>query len=111
MSSLSLWSMDKYKGAPSFYNTVKGYLDAGWEVYLFNIDFYEDVIKSGLRGLNHHKVNILFSNAYKIWKLGYFLKIINHYYLNNQFQKRATEILKSDEIKNDVVIYAMRYPL
>lgn len=34
ISALDLWSMAEKKGAPSFYNTVKGYIDAGWQVSL-----------------------------------------------------------------------------
>lgn len=32
MSALDLWSMEEGKGAPSFYNTVKAYIDDGWQV-------------------------------------------------------------------------------
>lgn len=34
LASLTLWSLGKGRGGPAFTNTVKKYLDEGWEVFL-----------------------------------------------------------------------------
>ena len=53
VSALNLWSMEIGKGAPSFYNTVKGYVDRGWDTYLINPDSDEAIALNHLEGLHH----------------------------------------------------------
>lgn len=106
MSALNLWSINKQKGAPSFYNTVKGYCDAGWKVYLINTDSFQLGQYSDLNDITHFKVNLFFKNAHKIKKLGYFLKLFNQIFLDWQFKKIAFQLLTNEAIKNKVVIYA-----
>lgn len=50
MSALSVWSMGAHKGAPSFYQTVRAYRDAGWRVVLVSATKRE-IVEAELPGV------------------------------------------------------------
>lgn len=104
MSYLDLWSIKEGIGAPSFYNTVKGYVDDGWNVYLIQPS-------SGYR--HNYKVSgckiIKFNNNFfdffnRIPKIRFLFRFFAFYYATCQFYKKANEIIKTN--KDKFVIYS-----
>lgn len=107
LSDLKLWSMAIGKGAPSFYNTVKGYCDAGWNTVLVNPDSRSDIEKNDLHLLSHEQVKIPFPNAARYRKIGYLGKLINQQNLYFQFCKSIKKAVKENKWSStDTVFYA-----
>lgn len=107
MSELKLWSMAPGKGAPSFYNTVKGYCDAGWNVVLLNIDSDAEIEENALTLYTHRPIKLPFPNAYRYPKIGYFGKIINQENVYRQFCRIATDMIAENGWeKDDTILYA-----
>lgn len=74
-SKISLWSMDKNKGAPSFYKTVKGYVDDGWDVTLIMPE--TDNSTNGMEGVRVLSYSLPFRNLCNHKKIGFFFKLVN----------------------------------
>ena len=103
ISMLPLWSMGKGKGAPSFFNTVKGYADGGWETYLINPYSKDD--DNGIESLHHLTISLPFKKLLKIPKVAVLFKKLNHLVATSQFIREAEKIIRSDGLK-DTLIYA-----
>jgi len=81
ISSLDIWSMGYKKGAESFWQTIKGCAERGWEVFLITAtnkkDYHEKICKKYpnifIYQLNLEKFQKL---ATSIPKIGFFLKIL-----------------------------------
>ena len=106
LSALNLWSMANGMGAPSFFNTVKAYTDAGWKTFLINPDNDNQLMQNiNLAGIKHVKVDSLFPNASRVRKIGFFFKLISQMMLTESFINAANRIIDSYSFAN-TVIYA-----
>jgi len=80
LSALNLWSMGRGKGAPSFYRTVTGYLDAGWAVTLIMPkDSPENFIQVKNLNIIEYR-NGLFLKLFGIKKVGFVARLIYAWY-------------------------------
>lgn len=103
-TGLSLWSMKKKSGAPSFFKTVELYVNRGWNVYMITLN--EEDRSAGLI----EKDKLFCMPTKKIYKLAQKKKIGKLFvWLRQQDFKRYSKkvsrnILK--EVRKNVVIYA-----
>lgn len=100
LSTLDLWSMNEGQGAPSFYNTVKFYIDSGWEVTLVkptgkNRKWYK---LSGYEQVGF--VNTWLESLFKYRKIGAVARYLSAKYYTCQFIKLGGDAL---ERKNGLV--------
>lgn len=100
----SVWSMKNKSGAPSFYKTIKLYVDKGWEVFLILVDATKGgtgiVDDDHIFVLKEWKTDKLISpkNSTKIFLLW---KMFRYYF----FSKKVTKQIMESASKN-VVFYA-----
>ena len=99
-SNLQLWSIGDTKGAPSFHNTVKAYVDAGYRTILVNPD-----IEAPLLGVEHHSIKIQYVDWFKKRKLGFIAKVLSHWCATKNFIKTGEAILNNIASK-EVILYA-----
>ncbi|MGI6586244.1 MAG: glycosyltransferase family 4 protein [Lutisporaceae bacterium] len=104
MSCLDIWSMGEGQGAPSFYNTIKAYVDEGWDITLI-----QPTSKNRLNSIIDGCKMIKFDNTFleklcSIKKVSFFARIISAYYCTRKFYEIASKII----IKNNekYIIYA-----
>ncbi|MBH1942058.1 glycosyltransferase family 4 protein [Mobilitalea sibirica] len=76
LSYLNLWSMDKNKGAPSFYRTIEGYINDGWNVVLINPQ-YEVGASPKIEGLTNITFKPVFYPLCKIKKVSFIGRILH----------------------------------
>lgn len=104
LTTLTLWSMGKGHGGPAFTQTIKKYIDEGWEVFLIsdepsNKDYpYLDA--------THNLVlkPTLFKKYCQIRKLGLIFRWLDHVRMTRTFYREAAHLL-ADHSKN-TVLYA-----
>lgn len=103
LSNLDIWSIDEGKGAPSFYNTIKAYVDDNWDITLIQPDSkYRKKYKvKGCKIVTFK--NTFFDFLNRIPKIRFFSRFFSHIYATHQFQKIANQIIKD---KKKAVIYA-----
>ena len=103
-SKISLWSMDKNKGAPSFYRTVKGYVDDGWDVTLIMPETDHSI--NGVEGVRVLSYSLPFHNLCNHKKTGFLFKLFNtlsaysamYHIGKKQIQSRGTSLLYAYEV-------------
>lgn len=104
MSNLDLWSIGEGKGAPSFYNTVKAYVDNGWDVTLIQ-PFSRYRKTYNVAGCSMVKFNhTVFDFFNRIPKVRFFARFIASPVLTSRFYKTAAKII--NENKGGCVLYA-----
>lgn len=104
LTFLNLWSMDKNKGAPSFYKTVDAYLSSGWNVTLINPK-YDDGVTPKISGLNQVTFKSNFYPLVKIKKIGFLGRIFHNIYGNYILCKLGEKILKKYNYKACIYSY------
>lgn len=79
ISMLNIWSMDNKKGAPSFFKTLEGYYNDGWNISIICPKSTEDSIKSSndFEGIRMYSFKQLFAPFRKIPKLGFLFSLLN----------------------------------
>lgn len=104
LSYLDLWSLAEGKGAPSFFNTVKAYVDDGWNITLIQpkSKYRQDYKVEGCRMIKFN--NTFFDFCNKIPKVRFFMKFLAFYYVTFQFYKKANEIISKN--KKNYIIYS-----
>ena len=97
--------MDQGKGAPSFYNTVKGYVDAGWNTYLINTNTLDEIADQRLEGIHHISIPAYPQNRHdnKVSKWLYNNNAQNYY--NKCFRKELNELCSSVDL-DGCLLYA-----
>lgn len=103
MSGLGLWSMNEKSGAPSFYNTIKGYIRNGWNTHLIHISNSK---KGSIPGLDYQIINDPFENKVFIRGVGFFTKYLRHAILTKRLAEKTSDVLKEIPPSDRVVIYA-----
>lgn len=79
ISMLNIWSMDNKKGAPSFFKTLEGYYNNGWNISIICPKTTEDSIKSSndFSGIKIYSFKQIFAPFRKIPKLGFVFSLLN----------------------------------
>lgn len=104
LTTLTLWSMGKGHGGPAFTQTVRKYIDEGWEVYLISDepsnadDPYLD---------QAHNINLkpsVFKQYGQIRKLGLLFRWLDHKVMTRRFFNTVCPLLRSGT--QDTVLYA-----
>lgn len=104
MSFLDLWSMEDGKGAPSFYNTVKAYVDADWETILIQpkSKYRCDYKLEGCKFVKFD--NNLLDRINKIPKVRFFIRSILLRKITKDFYREASKLL--DDSTENTILYA-----
>ncbi|TEB08214.1 hypothetical protein Psch_01769 [Pelotomaculum schinkii] len=104
MSYLDIWSIGEGQGAPSFYNTVKAYVDNGWDITL--IQPTSTMRPScNVEGCKMIKFNNTFlEKLCSIKKVSFIARIISAHYCTFKFYNLACKLLKKSV--SECVIYA-----
>lgn len=104
LSALPVWSIGEGKGAPSFYNTLKLYIERGHRVILVN-PAYKIENKNDLIKLEFFNFPIsFFDKLCSIGKVSFAGRILKAWWLTYNFIKIASRILKKSE--NHCLLYA-----
>jgi len=103
LSFLNIWSIDKNKGASSFYRTIISYINDGWNVILIN-PRYNVGITPKIEGLTNITFKPIFYPLTKIKKISFFGRFLHSFYGNYIFYKIAKKLL--DKLNRRVLIYA-----
>lgn len=104
VTTLTLWSMGKGHGGPAFTQTVKKYLDEGWEVYLIsdepsNRDFPD------LDAAHNRFLPPTFLKRYgRLLKIGLLFRWLDHGIMTGRMYKAAREVMGNDV--GNTVLYA-----
>lgn len=103
LSGLNLWSIEIGKGAPSFFNTVKGYMDAGWNTILINPDTDEAIKENMLTQIQHYQVSPYLQQQpeNKIGKWLYNNKVQKYY--NDRFEEILNSILPNLDPRTSIL--------
>lgn len=104
LSNLDIWSIEEGKGAPSFYNTIKGYVNQNYDITL--IQPYSKYRKKYQVG-NCKMIkfnNTFFDYFNRIKKIRYFFRFFSHIYANYQFYQIASKLISKDP--NNYIVYA-----
>mgnify|MGYP001087506760 FL=1 len=103
LSALDLWSMEENKGAPSFYNTVKAFIDDGWNVTFIkptggNRKWYS------LTGYTRRGFKNNFLERFSSVRIiGSVVRVLNALYLKHKFIRLGAKEIKKNGIS---LIYA-----
>ncbi len=103
LSYLNIWSMEKEKGAPSFYKTIEAYIKDGWDVTLINPEYNLGVTPE-LEGLKNITFKPVFYPFVKIKKISFFGRILHVFQGNYMLWQLGKKALK--KYNNQAVIYA-----
>lgn len=103
LSYLNIWSMDREKGASSFYNTIDAYIKDGWNVILVNPDYNLGVTPE-IEGLKIVTFKPIFYPLTKIKKVSYFGRILHSMQGAFKLKQIGTRIL--EKLEGETVIYA-----
>lgn len=104
LSNLDIWSIEEGKGAPSFYNTIKAYVDAGWDITLIQpFSKYRKDYKVGSCKMIKFN-NTFFDFFNRIPKIRYFFRFLAYVYANYQFNKIASKLISKEP--ENYVVYA-----
>jgi glycosyltransferase involved in cell wall biosynthesis len=104
LSMLSVWSMDKNKGAPSFFKTIKGYIDSGWNLTLILPENSAKFVDE-LRGIELITFKSIFVILKKIPKIGFIFSFLNILYTEYKFYSLGKNVLKRNHEKTIVYAY------
>ena len=103
-TTLTLWSMGKGHGGPAFTQTVKKYIDAGWEVYLIS----DEPSNKDYPHLDREHNLFLKPFCFKKWgnarKIGFVFRWLDHILMNARFVRLGKKMLSKD--CGDTVLYA-----
>lgn len=104
LSNLDLWSIEEGKGAPSFYNTVKIYVDKGWNINLIQpfSKYRKDYKVDGCKTIKFN--NQIFDYLNTVPYVRFFSRFFYHFYASYMFKKKAKEIIAASNER--YIIYA-----
>lgn len=104
ITDLTLWSMGRGHGGPAFTQTIKKYVDKGWDVYLLS----DEPSNEGYPELDSAHNICLKSSPFKkygqIRKLGLLFRWLDHKVMTRRFIKTAERLLAGSH--KDMVLYA-----
>ena len=104
ITTLPLWSMEKGRGGPAFTQTVKKYIDEGWEVFLIS----DEPSNADYTGLDAGHNIVLQPSRFKkygqIQKLGLLFRWLDGQVMTRAFCRRAQSLLASN--REDTILYA-----
>lgn len=104
ITNLTLWSMGKEHGGPAFTQTLKKYIDEGWEVYLVS----DEPGNAGYPYLDQAHNIVLpltrFSKLGNIRKIGIIFRYLEQLNSSIRFNRCCDRILREDHA--DTVVYA-----
>ena len=104
ITELTLWSMGKGHGGPAFTQTVKKYIDEGWDVYLIS----DEPGNAGFPSLDQAHNIVLpltrFSKLGEIRKVGILFRYLEQLSSYIRFSRCCDRILRKDH--TDTIIYA-----
>lgn len=98
-------------GAPTFWNTVEGFLAAGWRVRVVDIGTKEDT-PLGERdygdGLYIIRFNPRFLRLARIPKIGWFFQLYNTFHIRRKLTVEAEKIIAKEGLSSEnTVVYAL----
>ncbi len=104
ITTLTLWSMEKGRGGPAFTQTVKKYIDEGWEVFLIS----DEPSNADYPELDTEHNILLSPSPFKkysqIRKLGLVFRWLDHRFMTRAFCRRAESLLSPQN--GDTILYA-----
>lgn len=102
-TTLTLWSMGKGHGGPAFTQTVKKYIDEGWEVYLIT----DEPSNKEYPHLDSDHIILLKPSTFKkfesLQKIGLVFRWLNHKSMTRAFVRAGKKLLGSHQ--KDVILY------
>lgn len=104
ITTLTLWSLGKGYGGPAFTQTIKKYMDEGWNVYLISD---EPSNKDGAELDSKHNICLrpsVFKKYGQIRKLGLLFRWLDHKVMTRRFIQTAERLLS--ENAEETVLYA-----
>lgn len=104
ITTLTLWSMGRGHGGPAFTQTVKKYIDEGWDVYLISD---EPSNAEGAELDNAHNICLkpsIFKRYGQIRKLGLLFRWLDHRVMTRRFIQAAERLLSENAA--ETVLYA-----
>ena len=104
ISGLDIWSMKEGVGAPSFYNTLKLYVDKGHEVVLIKPDGKHHLNSTidGMRIVSFN--NDFYDNLSFTRKISFFGRIVSQWHKNRKFRQLGEKEIRNS--KGPCVLYA-----
>ncbi len=102
-SALQVWSLGDKIGAPSFFQTINGYVEAGWDVVLVIPD---TGIAYSLPGVEIIFLPPVATHGYKTLPLKFADNVFYSFKIQNSMAKQGKKILSSIRTLDNVVIYA-----
>lgn len=103
LTYLNLWSMEKGKGAPSFFKTVDAYVNDGWDIILINPDYGVGVTPE-MKGVVNYTFKPIFFPLTKIKGLSFFGRILHALHGNLVLFKIAQKLIQNS--KENTCLYA-----
>lgn len=105
VTDLTLWSMGKGQGGPAFTQTIQGYKEAGWEVYLIS-----DIASNTEYPSLDSKHNIVieettFKKYTNTRKVGFIFRWLDYQLINIKFKKVLSDIIMKEHITPVVYAY------
>ena len=104
LSFLDIWSMGEGQGAPSFYNTIRAYINDGWDLTLIQPTSTKRPVFKVENCKTIKFNNSILEKLCTIKKVSFFARIISAYYCTIKFYNLAAKLLKRDT--TGYVIYA-----
>lgn len=104
ITTLTLWSMGRGHGGPAFTQTVKKYMDEGWDVYLISD---EPSNAEGAELDSAHNICLkpsIFKRYGQIRKLGLLFRWLDHRVMTRRFIQAAERLLSENAA--ETVLYA-----
>ena len=104
ITTLTLWSMGRGHGGPAFTQTVKKYIDEGWDVYLISDELSN---AEGAELDSAHNICLrpsVFKKYGQIRKLGLLFRWLDHKVMTRRFIQTAERLLS--ENAEETVLYA-----
>lgn len=105
-SGLNLWSIKKGSGAVSFYKTVQGYVNAGWDTYLIQSGNGETESQNDYQNLKQYVIRMPMYQYSQLRKIGYFIRCFQDIYVTHQYYVRASKILNNQDNLKNTILYA-----
>lgn len=103
-TSLTLWSMGKGNGGPAFTQTVKKYIDEGWEVFLISDEASNEDYPYLDRAHNIVLKPTGLKRYEQVRKLGFLFRWLNHISMTGRFVRTGAALLKQEA--KETVLYA-----
>lgn len=104
VTTLTLWSMGKGHGGPAFTQTVKKYLDEGWDVTLISDESSNKDYPHLDKDHNILLAPTCFKKYQHLRKIGLIFRWLDHQVMSHRFYKTAKRVIGKET--KDTILYA-----